>query len=163
MQFIPYNLKIDWSYSNIFIQCFFSRWYYFTTIFTSWIYFIYINIIISQLMKTIYFLNTYKSYDFFLSQPPLAHIITYCTITSNSHCYLIHNIFNSCHLFTFRAFITSKIYCTSIHISPLSYWEIFSIYIMSIFIIYNLSYNISLFLYLQDMLKSFFFFIKFCR
>jgi hypothetical protein len=51
IQFILYNSKINWSHLNTFIQYFFPHPGYSITFSTSWIYSIYINIIISQLME----------------------------------------------------------------------------------------------------------------
>jgi hypothetical protein len=76
---------------------------------------------------TIYFLNTYKSYDLFLSQPSLIHIINHCVIMSNSHRNLIHNICNSSRPFVSLAFIISIIHCTLVHTTSLLYREISSI------------------------------------
>jgi hypothetical protein len=64
---------------------------------------------------TIYFFNTYKSYDLFLSQPSLIYIVNHCIIMSNSHHNLIHNICNSSRLFVSLAFIISMIHCISVH------------------------------------------------
>jgi hypothetical protein len=87
---------------------------------------------------------------------------------SNSHNYFIHNILNSCRLFTLVALITSMIYHTLVRITPfyIEKSHIFIIhfsYFMSISIIYNLSHKFPSLLYLQDMLKSFFFSVKLCR
>jgi hypothetical protein len=100
---------------------------------------------------TIYFLNTYKSYDLFLSQPSLIHIVNHRVIISNSHRNLIRNICNSSRLFVSLAFIISMIHFSSVHTTPLLYWEIFSIHysfhlfpliscLFLLFIIYHINF-----------------------
>ena len=66
--------------------------------------------------------HTYKSYDLFLSQLVLIHMVTHCISISNiSHNYLIYNIFNLYRLFTSPTFILSVMHYTSVHVTSLLY------------------------------------------
>jgi hypothetical protein len=107
----------------LFTLNFFHNSFHFMNIFSLCYYFI-----SHEIYTTIYFLNTYKSYDLFLSKPSLIHIINHCVIMSNSHRHLIHNICNSSCFFVSLAFIKSMIHGTSVHTTPLLYWEISSIH-----------------------------------
>jgi len=144
----------------LFTLDFFHNSFHFLNIFSLCYYFISHGI-----YTTIYFLNTYKSYDLFLSQPSLIHIINHCVIISNSHRHLIHNIYNSSHFFCFLSIY--YIYDTlsiqhPCYIEKFLRFIIHSTYFMSISIIYNLSHKLPPLLYLKDVLILFFFSIKLC-